>query len=140
MGKFDFDVAVIGGGSAGYATARTTAAAGQRTVVIEAGEELGGLCILRGCMPTKALLHAADVRHQARRSKLWGLEPGEVGFDFPAVMRRKAAMVEEFASYRRSQLQDGRFELIRAQARFRDPHTLELDDGQTVTAGQIMIF
>ena len=139
MGTFDFDVAVIGGGSAGYATARTTAAAGQRTVVIAAGEELGGLCILRGCMPTKALLHAADVRHQARRSKLWGLEPGEVGFDFPAVMRRKAAMVEEFASYRRSQLQDGRFELIRALARFRDPHTLELDNGQTVTAGNIMI-
>ncbi|GIT05472.1 MAG: hypothetical protein CM1200mP29_08830 [Verrucomicrobiota bacterium] len=80
---------MIGGGSAGYATARTTAAAGQRTVVIEAGEELGGLCILRGCMPTKALLHAADVGHQARRSKLWGLEPGEVGFDFPAVMRRR---------------------------------------------------
>ena len=139
MGAFDFDIAVIGGGSAGHATARTTAAAGQRTVVIEAGEELGGLCILRGCMPTKALLHAADVRHQARRSKLWGLEPGEIGFDFPAVMRRKAAMVEEFASYRRGQLQDGCFELIRALARFRDPHTLELDDGQTVTAGHIMI-
>jgi pyruvate/2-oxoglutarate dehydrogenase complex dihydrolipoamide dehydrogenase (E3) component len=139
MGAFDFDVAVIGGGSAGYAAARTTAAAGKRTVIIEAGEELGGLCILRGCMPTKALLHAADVRFQARRSKLWGLEPGEIGFDYAAVMRRKAAMVEEFASYRRGQLQDGRFELIRALARFRDPHTLELDDGQTVTAGHLMI-
>jgi pyruvate/2-oxoglutarate dehydrogenase complex dihydrolipoamide dehydrogenase (E3) component len=139
MENYDFDVAVIGGGSAGYATARTTAAAGKRTVIIEAGGELGGLCILRGCMPTKALLHAADVRFQARRSKLWGLEPGEIGFDYAAVMRRKAAMVEEFASYRRGQLQDGRFELIRALARFRDPHTLELDDGQTVTAGHLMI-
>ena len=139
MGEFDFEVAVIGGGSAGYATARTTAAAGRRTVVIEGGGELGGLCILRGCMPTKALLHAADVRFQAKRSKLWGLEPGEVGFNFPAVMRRKAAMVEEFASYRRGQLRDGRFELIRALAKFRDPHTLELDNGQAVTAGQIMI-
>ena len=132
MDDYDFDVAVIGGGSAGYATARTTAAAGKRTVIIEAGGELGGLCILRGCMPTKALLHAADVRFQARRSKLWGLEPGEIGFDYAAVMRRKAAMVEEFASYRRGQLQDGRFELIRDLAMFRDPHTLELDDGQTV--------
>ena len=72
MEDYDFDVAVIGGGSAGYATARTTAAAGKRTVIIEAGGELGGLCILRGCMPTKALLHAADVRHQARRSKHLG--------------------------------------------------------------------
>ena len=139
MEDYDFDVAVIGGGSAGYATARTTAAAGKRTVIIEAGGELGGLCILRGCMPTKALLHAADVRFQARRSKLWGLEPGEIGFDYAAVMRRKAAMVEEFASYRRGQLQDGRFELIRDLAMFRDPHTLELDDGQTVTAGHLMI-
>ena len=140
MENYDFDVAVIGGGSAGYATARTTAAAGKRTVIIEAGGELGGLCILRGCMPTKALLHAADVRFQARRSKLWGLEAGRGRLRLCGeVMRRKAAMVEEFASYRRGQLQDGRFELIRALARFRDPHTLELDDGQTVTAGHLMI-
>ena len=135
MEDYDFDVAVIGGGSAGYATARSTAAAGKRTVIVEAGEDPGGLCSLRGGMPTKALLHAADVRFQAQRSKLWGLEPGEIGFDYAAVMRRKAAMVEEFASYRRGQLQDGRFELIRNLAMFRDPHTLELDDGQTVTAG-----
>jgi len=139
MEDYDFDVAVIGGGSAGYATARTTAAAGKRTVLIEAGEELGGLCILRGCMPTKALLHAADVRYQARRSSIWGLKPGEVSFDFAEVMRRKASMVEEFASYRRGQLQDGRFELIRALASFRDPHTLELDNGKAVTAEHIMI-
>ena len=82
MVKFDFDVAVIGGGSAGYATARTTSAAGKRTVVIESSEVLGGLCILRGCMPTKALLHAADIRFQAKRSNIWGMDPGEIGFDF----------------------------------------------------------
>src|SRR5580692_6877068 len=59
MSRFDFDVAIIGGGSGGYATARTTANAGLKTVVIEGGKEVGGLCILRGCMPSKALLHAA---------------------------------------------------------------------------------
>jgi len=139
MEAHDYEVAVIGGGSAGYAAARTTAAAGRRTVVIDSGSELGGLCILRGCMPTKALLHAAEIRHQARRSSIWGLEPGKVGFDFAAVMRRKSVMVEEFASYRRGQLQDGRFELINALAKFRDPHTLALDNGQAITAGQIMI-
>ena len=56
MERFDFDVAVIGGGSGGYAAARTAAGAGLKTVIIEGGEEVGGLCILRGCMPTKALL------------------------------------------------------------------------------------
>ena len=60
MHKFDYDVAVLGGGSAGYAAARTAAGAGLKTAVIEGGEEVGGLCILRGCMPTKALLYTAD--------------------------------------------------------------------------------
>lgn len=139
MGQFDFDVVVIGGGSAGYATARTTAAAGRRTAVVEGGQALGGLCILRGCMPTKALLHAADIRFQAKRSGVWGLEPGEIGFNFAKVMQRKADMVEEFASYRRGQLQDDRFELIRGLAKFRDPHTLEIENGQAITAGHFMI-
>jgi len=139
MGQFDFDVAVIGGGSAGYAAARTVAAAGKRTVIIEGGQALGGLCILRGCMPTKALLHASDVRFQAKRSGIWGLKPGDIGFDFAKVMQRRADMVEEFASYRRGQLQDGRFELIRGLAKFSDRHTLEINNGQALTAGQFMI-
>ena len=65
MNEFDFDVAIIGGGSGGYAAARTVAGAGLRTVVIEGGKEIGGLCILRGCMPTKALLYATEVKHLA---------------------------------------------------------------------------
>jgi len=139
MGGFDYDVAVIGGGSAGFASACATTAGDLKTAVIEGGDKVGGLCILRGCMPTKALLHAADVLHQARRSGVWGIEPGEVGFDFRKIMERRAAMVEEFASYRRGQLKDGRFEFIRANARFRDAHTLDLDSGQSLTAGHFVI-
>lgn len=123
---FEFDVAVIGGGSAGYAAARTTAAAGLKTVVIEGGKQVGGLCILRGCMPSKALLYAAEVRHLARHGATWGLKPGRFGFDFKKVMARKTAMIEEFASYRRSQLEQGQFEFLRANARFVDSHTLAL--------------
>ena len=54
-GGYDYDLAVIGGGSGGYAAARVAAGEGLKTVVIEGGYEVGGLCILRGCMPTKAL-------------------------------------------------------------------------------------
>jgi pyruvate/2-oxoglutarate dehydrogenase complex dihydrolipoamide dehydrogenase (E3) component len=124
--KFDFDVAVLGAGSAGYAAARTAAAAGLKTAVIEGGREVGGLCILRGCMPSKALLYAAEVLHLARNGKTWGLQPGKISFDFKKVMARKAAMIEDFASYRRKQLANGKFEFIRANARFTDQHTLEL--------------
>ena len=71
MRSYDFDVAVIGGGSGGYAAARTAAGAGLKTVVIEGGEEVGGLCILRGCMPTKALLYAAEVKQLAEHAAIW---------------------------------------------------------------------
>jgi pyruvate/2-oxoglutarate dehydrogenase complex dihydrolipoamide dehydrogenase (E3) component len=124
--KFDFDVAILGGGSAGYAAARTATAAGLKTVVIEGGREVGGLCILRGCMPSKALLYAAEVLHVARNGKTWGLKPGKIGFDFKKVMARKAAMIEDFASYRRKQLENGKFKFMRANAKFLDAHTLEL--------------
>lgn len=122
----DFDVVVLGGGSAGYAAARTVAAGGLKAAVIEGGEELGGLCILRGCMPTKALLQAADVMHLVHRAPTWGIHPREVSFDFNQVMARKGRLIADFASYRAQQLSDGRFTLLRGLARFVDPNTLEL--------------
>ena len=131
---YDFDVIIIGGGSAGYAAARTAHAAGVKTAVIEGGPEVGGLCILRGCMPTKALLYAAEVRHLARQGKVWGLQPGTVPFDWSSVMARKNAQIKEFADYRRQQLEDGRFTFIRADARFTDPHRIELSDGRSISA------
>lgn len=137
--NFAFDVAVVGGGSAGYAAARTTAAAGRRTVVIEGGPEIGGLCILRGCMPTKALLYSAEVRHLAQYGAIWGMKPGDVPFDWPSVMARKDAMIKEFADFRVQQLTKGEFEFIRAKARFTAPHTLALDDGRVFTAEQFVV-
>jgi len=124
MKQFDFDVAVLGGGSAGYAAARTAAGASLKTVVIEGGEEVGGLCILRGCMPTKALLYAAEVVHLASHPEPWGIRPGKVSFDFKQVMARKNALIKDFADYRVNQLNCGKFEFIRANARFLDPHTV----------------
>ena len=99
----EYDVAIVGGGSAGYAAARTAAGAGLRAVVIEGGAEVGGLCILRGCMPSKALLFTAEVLHLARAGATWGLRIPKAGFDFAKVMARKRAMVKEFADYRREQ-------------------------------------
>ena len=118
MNQFDYDVAVLGGGSAGYAAARTAAGAGLKTAVIEGGEEVGGLCILRGCMPTKALLYAAEIMHLARHAGTWGLRAEKASFDFAKVMARKDALIRDFADYRRQQLAGGKFKFIRANARF----------------------
>ncbi len=139
MMKFDFDVAVIGGGSGGYAAARTVAAAGLRTVVIEGGREVGGLCILRGCMPTKALLYAAEVHQLAKHPNAWGIRTGRVKFDFKRVMARKDALIKEFADYRREQLTNGNFKFIRANAQFLNQHTLALSTGREIRAKNFII-
>src|SRR5271170_4126529 len=126
MQRFDFDVAIVGGGSGGYAAARTAAGAKFKTVVIEGGEEVGGLCILRGCMPTKALLYAAEVKHLAEHAETWGVRAGKVSFDFANVMARKNAQIKDFADFRVQQLNIGKFKFIRANAKFLDAHTLQI--------------
>ena len=135
MKEFDFDVAILGGGSAGYAAARTAAGAGLKTVVIEGGAEVGGLCILRGCMPTKALLYAAEIMHLAGHPEPWGIRTGKVSFDFKKVMARKDRLIQEFADHRVQQLNAGKFEFIRANATFADEHTVELDWERRLPAG-----
>lgn len=137
--KTDFDLIVIGAGSAGFAAARTAAAAGLKTALLEGGEQVGGLCILRGCMPTKALLYAAEVRSLMRHAGTWGLRAGEAGFDWAQVIARKDARIREFADYRVQQLNAGRFTFIRDWARFADSHTVQLRSGQALTAAHFVI-
>jgi pyruvate/2-oxoglutarate dehydrogenase complex dihydrolipoamide dehydrogenase (E3) component len=137
--SLDFDVVIIGGGSAGYAAARSAAAGGLRTAVVEGGSDVGGLCILRGCMPSKALLYAAEVLHLARHAETWGLYIPQAGFDFERVMDRKNSMIQDFADHRVKQLSTGNFVFIRAKAAFLDPHRIELDNGQILTARYFII-
>ncbi len=133
--KDTYDFVVIGGGSAGYAGASTAARHGLQTLVVEGGAQVGGLCILRGCMPSKALLEIAHRAEGIRRAGEFGLRAEYFGADGPAIIARKRRLVEEFAGYRQGQLQTGAFDFVRARARFLDPHTVELAglDGSVVT-------
>ena len=139
MKRFDFDVAVIGGGSGGYAAARIAANAKLKTIVIEGGKEIGGLCILRGCMPTKALLYAAEVKNLAENAATWGVSTEKVSFNLAKVMARKNAQVKDFADHRAQQLNGGRFKFLRANAKFLDAHTVELSNGKKLTAKNFVI-
>jgi pyruvate/2-oxoglutarate dehydrogenase complex dihydrolipoamide dehydrogenase (E3) component len=122
----DFDFAVIGGGSAGYAAARTAAGLGLKTVVIEGGEEIGGLCILRGCMPTKTLIESANRMLTLRRAEEFGLRATGIEARAAEIVARKRRLIAEFADYRREQLESGKFAFARGRARFVDPHTVEI--------------
>ena len=120
----EFDFVVIGGGSGGYAAARTAAGEGLRTAVIDGSEELGGLCILRGCMPSKTLIESANRLQDIREAGEFGLHAGNPGFDGAKIIERKKRLISEFAAYRAGQLENGRFELIRGHARFAGPDKL----------------
>ena len=131
------DVIVIGGGSAGYAAARTARDAGADVAIVDQGP-LGGLCILRGCMPTKAILRSAEVAALFRRAKEFGLSPVSVQTDLSAIVDRKDRLVREFADYRIQQLRDPKFTLYQSRVVFRSPH--EITVGKTVlSAGSFIL-
>lgn len=121
-----FDVIVVGGGSGGYAAARTAASLGARVAVVDGGKDVGGLCILRGCMPTKALLESAHRVHDIAIAGEFGIGVGRAKPDWDKIIKRKDVLIEDFAGYRREQLEKGRFTFIRGMGRFLDPHRMEV--------------
>ncbi|MFM9081412.1 MAG: FAD-dependent oxidoreductase, partial [Opitutaceae bacterium] len=109
-----YDFISIGGGSAGFNAARVAAGLGLKTAVVDGAKELGGLCILRGCMPSKTLLYMAEVLHLARQGAKFGLKIPFARADLAAMQARKRRIIRDFADYREKALHSGRFDLIRA--------------------------
>src|SRR5918911_2856275 len=86
------DVVILGGGSGGYATALRAAELGLSVALVER-EKLGGPCLHRGCIPTKALLHAAEVADSARESEQFGVRTSLEGIDMTGVNKYKDSVV-----------------------------------------------
>jgi pyruvate/2-oxoglutarate dehydrogenase complex dihydrolipoamide dehydrogenase (E3) component len=130
-----YDFVVIGGGSAGYSAVATAAHLGLKSVCIEGAEELGGLCILRGCMPSKTFIESANRFLTLRRAEEFGLSAGHLAFDAAAIIRRKRKLIGGFAEYRAQQLNSGLFRLARGCAAFADPFHVKvsLRDGRQET-------
>lgn len=122
----EYDFVVIGGGSGGYAAARTASSLGLSTAVIEGGEQVGGLCILRGCMPSKTLIESGNRYRTLRHAEEFGLHAEKIGFDAAKIVERKRRLIGEFADYRAQQLAGGSFDFIRGRAEFLDPHCLRV--------------
>ncbi|MDP2138404.1 MAG: NAD(P)/FAD-dependent oxidoreductase [Candidatus Didemnitutus sp.] len=134
-----YDLICIGGGSAGFSAARIAAGLGKKTAIIDGAKELGGLCILKGCMPSKTLLYAAEILHHARHADRFGLRVRSATADMRAVHQRKQRIIGEFAAYRQQAMAAGKFDLYRAYAQFEDPHTLRLSTGQRLRADFFLV-
>lgn len=134
-----FDYIVIGGGSGGYAAARTAREVLDKVAIVDGAQELGGLCILRGCMPSKTLIYSAEVLHLAQKGRAFGLEIPSASVDMTALHQRKLEVIKEFADYRQEQLESERFTLFRSTAHFIDEQTIELNDGTRLSADHYLI-
>lgn len=131
MNNLQYDMAVIGGGSGGYAAARSAAAEGMKVVVIDGADALGGLCILKGCMPSKSLIESANRNLAIREGKEFGLNIFGSSVSPQTIIERKRTLIKDFSDYRAGQLEDGRFDLVRGSASFIDNNNIrvELRDG-----------
>ena len=120
----EYDVLVLGGGTAGTAAAKAAVQAGAKTAMFNRGE-LGGLCILRGCMPTKTMLHAGHLRHEAEHHRTPGIGHQSLTADFGEVMRNKDAKVARFKRAKIAGIEKGGYDVIDAHVKFAGKDTVE---------------
>ncbi len=135
---FDYDLFVIGGGSGGVRAARTAAKAGARVGLAEESR-MGGTCVIRGCVPKKLMVNAADFADAFADAEGFGWEVGRTAFDwksFRAAKDREIARLEEI--YRNNLFRAG-VEIFDRRAVLQDAHSLLLADNSGKTAKHILI-
>ncbi|MBX3234588.1 MAG: dihydrolipoyl dehydrogenase [Nitrospiraceae bacterium] len=146
MSNSHFDVAVIGAGPGGYAAAFEAADLGLRTCLIDREPQLGGVCLLRGCIPSKALLHAARLITDAQEGASWGLTFDKPRLDLEVLRRRKQTIIDKLTKGVRTLAGARKVEVIQATARFKNATTLILteasgaaDSTRELTFGHVIV-
>jgi len=128
---------ILGGGSGGYACALRAAELGQRVVLIEK-DRVGGTCLHRGCIPTKALLHAAEIADLARDSESFGVRAKFDGVDMPGVNAYKDKVVDRLWKGLQSTLASRKVEIIYGDGRLVSPTQVKV--GDTVYEGAHVVL
>ena len=118
---------VIGGGPGGYAAAFRAADLGVEVTLVDAEAQLGGVCLLRGCIPSKALLHAARVISDAREAERFGVRFAAPEIDLERLRAWKSEVVDRLAQGVAQLAKRRGVRVLRAWATFRDGGTLELE-------------
>ncbi|MGA2829614.1 MAG: dihydrolipoyl dehydrogenase [Streptosporangiaceae bacterium] len=136
-GSGAYDIVVLGGGSGGYACALRAAELGKRVALIEK-DKVGGTCLHKGCIPTKALLHSAEVADQARESESFGVRSTFEGIDISAVQAYKNRVVERLWKGLQSTIASRKIETIDGYGRLISPTQVQV--GDTVYEGEHIVL
>jgi dihydrolipoamide dehydrogenase len=118
-----YDVAIIGGGPGGYVAAIKAAQRGLKTILFEK-EKLGGVCLNKGCIPTKALLKSASIYNYAKDSKKYGIHYDNISFDWTTVMEHKEGIVDHLVGGIEMLISANKIELIRSEATLINKNTI----------------
>ncbi len=131
---------IIGGGPGGYELAAEAANKGHKVTLVER-DRLGGTCLNRGCIPTKAMVHAVDILREVREGADCGIDCGEIKVDYQRLCERRDAVVDQLRQGVEALL--GAVEIVRGEARFVGPKTVEVTaaDGSVseLTADRVVI-
>lgn len=132
-----FDVIVIGSGTGGYSAALRAATLGKKVALVERDQRLGGTCLLRGCIPTKALLQSAAVLDQVERSEEWGISAkGEP--DWPKIQEFQKKVVDKLVGGLTSLVKARRIELVTGTGQLAAPNAVDVD-GRKLEAPNVVV-
>ncbi len=132
-----YDVVVIGAGTGGYSAALRSAQLGKRVALVERDERLGGTCLLRGCIPTKALLRSAEVLDTVNRAAEWGITAsGEP--DWISIVAFENRMVDKLVTGLTALVKHRGIDVVRGDARLAQGPAVEVD-GRRLSAADVVI-
>jgi len=121
------DLVVLGGGSGGYAAALRAAELGRSVVLVEK-DKVGGTCLHRGCIPTKALLHAGEIADQARESAAFGVKTTFDGMDMPGVHKYKDSVIGKNHKGLTGLIKGRGIQIVAGEGRLTGPTTVQVGD------------
>ncbi|MEM8946771.1 MAG: dihydrolipoyl dehydrogenase [Planctomycetota bacterium] len=126
-------VVVLGGGPGGYAAGFLAADLGMEVTIVEADPRLGGTCLLRGCIPSKALLHVAKVINESREMEEWGVAFGKLKINVDTMRARKDKVIDTLTGGLAQLAKRRKVKVVQARGIFVDSQTLQLEGGDSST-------
>ncbi len=127
------EIAVIGGGPGGYVAAIRAADLGKEVILVEEREQLGGVCLIEGCIPSKALINAVELIDTAQRAKRFGLNFGEVQTDLDSLRKWSGSVVKTLTKGVDGLLKRRGVEVIRGRARFTSANDLAVEGEESAS-------